>query len=239
MINVAICDDNPLHCAYAEKLVKRNFPAGEECSVMRFTAANDVLSAAREKSFIPQILLTDIEMPGMNGIELAAAINELLPECRIIYLGAYAKYASSLYRTKHIWYVLKGEAEKYIAEALEKACSELSSSAPRSKALLLRSRGRYFSVDLPAVLYLERRKHTTYVVTADSSFETQSHPSEILSGGFEDSFVHCHQSFWVYLPAISELNHDEFLLKNGTVIPISRSMKSEARAAFLLYAFNK
>ena len=38
----------------------------------------------------PEIIISDIRMPGMNGIELCNAIREVHPACRIIFLSGYS-----------------------------------------------------------------------------------------------------------------------------------------------------
>lgn len=58
----------------------------------------EALEAAR--SIAPTILLTDVMMPGLNGIDLAIRVRELCPECRIILAsGNYATLSDTLLDT--------------------------------------------------------------------------------------------------------------------------------------------
>ena len=63
------------------------------------------------------LALLDIDMPGMNGIELAAAMREKQPEIQILFLTGYAQYALEAYAVHPTGYLLKPvKAEKLAAE---------------------------------------------------------------------------------------------------------------------------
>ena len=58
---------------------------------------------------IPDIVLTDVRMPKMDGIELATRLKDLLPECKIIFLSGYSdkEYLKSAIHLKAINYIEK------------------------------------------------------------------------------------------------------------------------------------
>lgn len=57
-------------------------------------SATDALQRAR--SFVPELLLCDVTMPGQNGLQLAAAISRELPKCQMIILTSYLSNAASV-----------------------------------------------------------------------------------------------------------------------------------------------
>jgi len=56
-----------------------------------FSAENGEAGLFMAKRVLPDIVLTDIRMPRMDGITMASRIREILPECRIIFLSAYSE----------------------------------------------------------------------------------------------------------------------------------------------------
>ena len=56
-----------------------------------FSAENGETGLYMAKRILPEIVLTDIRMPRMDGITMASRIREILPECRIIFLSAYSE----------------------------------------------------------------------------------------------------------------------------------------------------
>ena len=79
--------------------------------------------ASREK---PDILLTDVKMPKMNGIELAEKTRGFLPNCKIIFLSGYSdkEYLKAAIRYKAISYVEKPVVLDEINEVLKAAVEE-------------------------------------------------------------------------------------------------------------------
>jgi DNA-binding NtrC family response regulator len=60
-----------------------------------FTDPFAALSAIRAGA-APQVLITDVMMPGMNGIELAIKLTELCPECRVLLFSGHASIVNLL-----------------------------------------------------------------------------------------------------------------------------------------------
>lgn len=59
------------------------------------------------KTLMPDVVMLDIEMPGLNGIETARKIMKSNPQCLIIFTTAYNKYAISAFEVEAIGYLLK------------------------------------------------------------------------------------------------------------------------------------
>lgn len=76
------------------------------------------------------IVITDISMPKMNGLELMRIIRSAWPECKIIFLTGYNEfdYAYEAIREDVSDYVLKTESDKVIVEAVDKAIRQIEES---------------------------------------------------------------------------------------------------------------
>lgn len=65
------------------------------------SVAYEGASALAQSSKIrPDLLLTDVVMPGMNGIDLALAVSEKLPECKVLLFSGQAATADLLDRAR-------------------------------------------------------------------------------------------------------------------------------------------
>ena len=86
MINVAVCDDEPIHRRDAEKRVERILHAeGIAFRLLMFSSAEELLARTEVGEWQPEIAVLDIEMDGEDGISLARKLNEKIPACRIIF----------------------------------------------------------------------------------------------------------------------------------------------------------
>ena len=72
--------------------------------------------------FKPDILLTDVKMPRIDGIELAKKVRENIPECKIIFMSAYSdkEYLKSAIRLSAVDYIEKPFRPSDLEEIIEK-----------------------------------------------------------------------------------------------------------------------
>ena len=81
-------------------------------------SGKEALDLVTEK--VPDILITDIEMPGMDGIELTAKVKEVLPETKILALTMYNEqgYIKDMLRVGANGYILKNSSKEEFVSAI-------------------------------------------------------------------------------------------------------------------------
>lgn len=91
-----------------------------------FSAENGEAGFNMAKRVLPDIVLTDIRMPRMDGITMAGRIRELLPECRIVFLSAYSQidYYKAAIDLKAIRYLDKPVEPEQLSSVVESAVAE-------------------------------------------------------------------------------------------------------------------
>jgi CheY-like chemotaxis protein len=88
-VRVMVIDDD---CSVAESTAQLFDRFGYECYAV-YSAA-DALACA--ESFEPDVVLSDVIMPGMNGVELCLQIKQMLPSCRILLFSGEVSLAYTL-----------------------------------------------------------------------------------------------------------------------------------------------
>jgi two-component SAPR family response regulator len=98
----------------------------EECSelsdieiVGEFLFAEDALEYARHNKV--EFALLDIEMKGMNGVELARELRKLYPEIIIVFVTSHSKYLKDFIDVKGDYYVFKPYSRQDVQDALQRA----------------------------------------------------------------------------------------------------------------------
>ena len=124
-MNLLIADDENLELKVLEKTVKKHFV--DELEI--FTAGNGRKASQICDEAKPDIALLDIEMSGMNGIELAKYIKEKNTECIIIFITAYDRfdYAIEAMHIKAFDYLLKPWKEEKLCELINTAIENVRS----------------------------------------------------------------------------------------------------------------
>lgn len=110
------------------------------------------------------IVLTDIRMPGMSGLELTESIRALWPRCRIIFLTGYSDfdYAYQAIQMPNVRYLLKTEGFDKVMEVVKEVIHEIE-SGHRMNEWLMQSR-----VQTEALEWMEQGEYFRQFV-ADSS----------------------------------------------------------------------
>ena len=124
-MNLLIADDENLELKVLEKTVKKHFV--DELEI--FVAGNGRKASQICDEVKPDIALLDIEMPGMNGIELAKYIKEKYADCIIIFITAYDRfdYAIEAMHIKAFDYLLKPWKEERLCELINTAIENVRS----------------------------------------------------------------------------------------------------------------
>lgn len=135
MLSLLVVDDEIIIADGLYQMLQETFQ--DELVVRRcysFYEAQRILESNRI-----DILMTDIEMPDMTGLELHRWASERWPMMRVIYLTGYSDfdYARQALQQQAMAYVLKSEGDQVIVRAIENA---IQSIREESSTLLLRSR---------------------------------------------------------------------------------------------------
>lgn len=131
-MNLLIADDENLELKVLEKTIKKFFLNELEI----FMASNGKQAAQISNEIEINIALLDIEMPGMNGIELAKLLREKNPDCIIIFITAYDKfdYAIEAMHIKAFDYLLKPWKEEKLTGLISEAIVNIKESSLENSA---------------------------------------------------------------------------------------------------------
>lgn len=115
-MRLLIADDEPL----ARERLKRLLAALEGCEVVG-EAASGSEAIEQNEQLLPDVILLDIRMPGMDGIEAAAHITGTDRPPAIIFCTAYEEYAIAAFETRAVGYLLKPVQRDKLLQALHAA----------------------------------------------------------------------------------------------------------------------
>lgn len=123
MIRIALCDDNEKELSALARSVRAfigHKSYGDTIQMDTFSSSLKILYQLEEKE-IYDIYILDIDMPHMNGLQLARSIRDSDPIAIIFFLTSHMEFASEGYKVEALRYVHKSESSEQLYEALDHA----------------------------------------------------------------------------------------------------------------------
>lgn len=174
------------------------------------------------------LCLSDIEMPGKNGIELAREIQKTDPYMLFIFLTAYSKYAVHGYKVGAYDYIVKGwfaEEWKRVLGKIKKRFESLDHDF-----YLVESSNYFEKIPLNHVLYIYKEKKYTVFVLENREVPVRKSLRQIqeeLAG--KEQFIQVERGYIANIEMIKRFELREIELINGKRIPLGHIRSSEVR----------
>ncbi len=90
-----------------------------EAEIMSFNKSSDALNSIIEDKKYPDIVFSDIRMPGVDGLELAVKIKNNAPDTKIVFVTGYSDYAVDAFKIHANGYIMKPVAKEDILSELD------------------------------------------------------------------------------------------------------------------------
>lgn len=209
-MNIVIVDDEPLARARLRELL--NELGGHSLS----EAANGREALLKVNELRPDLLLLDIRMPDMDGLEAAAHLAKLDTPPALIFTTAFGDHALAAFEANAVDYLLKPIAKERLATALVKA-QRLSQTQTTALQRGMETRARtYISAFVRGSIHLVQATEVIYF-KADQKYVTVRHGAgqvliedslKTLETEFGERFLRIHRNALVACAAIVALEKD-------------------------------
>lgn len=224
----AICDDEAEGRTRLEGYV-RNWAKAREAgaSVNSYVSAEAFLFCWEEKKDF-DILLLDVEMGGMTGIDLARVIRAENKEIQIIFITGYMEYIADGYEVEALNYLIKPVAEERLYTVLDRATERLRLN---DNALLLNLGGESVRVPLYEVRYIDVQRN--YVTIHGCESYTIKTTLRDLEKSLDSRFFRAGRSCVINLLFIRKVARSEVFLTDGTSIPLPKGLYGALNQAII------
>ncbi len=214
---VAICDDSAVDAAYVEELLQAWAAERElDVSAERFSSAEQFLFHYEEdKSF--DILLLDIEMGAMDGVEMARTVRKDNEAVQIVFITGYSDYIAEGYDVAALHYLMKPVGREKLLAVLDRALEKCRKNA---RCLNLELSGEMVRIPLYEVRYLDVRQN--YVTVHAKQDYTVKRTLAEFEAVLDETFCRVGRSMIVNLRQIRRVTKKEVFLADGTALPLPR-----------------
>ncbi len=215
---IAVCDDQQeareLAGEWAAEWAQSRGYIGEVESF----ASGDAFLFRYEEDKAWDILLLDVEMPGLSGVEVAKRLRREDRLAQIVFLTGYPDYIAEGYDVSALHYLLKPVDRQKLFSVLDRAAERLRRDG---KSLLLELPEELVRVPLYEVEYLEVRGNYVTVHAGSGAYTVKKSLSS-LERELDERFFRVGRSFVVNLGKVRRATKKEALLESGDAVPLPR-----------------
>ena len=212
-IRILIADDDPGMLLMMRKLIGR----AEDYELVGEAQSGEEVLALYEK-FAPEVVLMDVEMPGMSGMDCARVIQDKNPKAVLVFATAHEQYMKGAFEVYAFDYLVKPfpveralNTLRLIRERLREREAAQDVVAPLRPAsaparLMLKSRDGLTFVDIEDILLVQREDRQTVIYTVgDGRFVTGEGLSELEERLPANMFFRSHKSYIVNVGQIESV----------------------------------
>ena len=227
--NIAVCDDEQKALAITGRYIRKNLGVcGIEAQVDEFLSADQMTEQMEKKIY--QACFLDIDMPQINGIDLAERIIRRYAGIMVVFVSGREEYVFQSFRVHPFSFVRKSHFQEDMTRVLKDLIRLQYEKERQQKRIWITDDSEYehtFSLD--AVCYLEAQEKYVNVVLNDREKLIRCSMKKLEKELEPLGLIRCHKSYIVNMGKVYAVKHDHLVLLNRQELPIRRGMVTELK----------
>lgn len=234
-INIAICDDE---IGTLEKIKNKvlDIASARNVSVDVFTYSDanrvvDVLCNNKERI---DVLLLDIDMPKLSGLEVAKLVRKYKENIILIFISAHEQYVFESIEYSPFRYIRKNKISEELPLAMKAAFSRLE--ADRDRSIIVKTEGGEKRLYYSEIMYYETEARKLKIHQSSGKILSVWKTIKEFSSEINDErFIQLHSGCVVNVKYISEFSNYDVTLDNGERLIVSRRRVKDVKEELVKY----
>lgn len=231
MIRVAICEDEREIQLLIEDYIKEILKSiNVEYEIQKYNSGEELLECNLKNI---DILLLDIQMGQLNGMDTARKIREVDNKMEIIFITSLIDYIQEGYEVRAYRYLLKPikleELEKHVLTCIK----EIEKN--KNHYILIKNKSNTYKIYSNEIKYIEVQKKDMRIHTINKTFDVKYSLEKIEKDLNSDEFVRCHKSFIINLNYVENIKLNTAILESGEEVSVSRYRYKDVKERFLKF----
>lgn len=204
-----------------------------EHSIKFFQKINNILC---------DIVFLDIDMPEMNGFDIAKILNNIRPDITIIFVSSFDNFVFESFEYHPFRFVRKSNLKEDIDSALNAYQREIER---KKDVYFFKTNEAERSVKTSDIMYFESMGHDIFIYTVDGNFKIKRERDrnmtvKFITEKFENKgFIRVHKSFLVNYRYIHTINYSNIILKNNLKININPRKANDIKKIYQKFIMNE
>lgn len=226
-MQIYICDDEVKILSGLSEKVKQHM---SESHIATFSSGEALLQQLQGENC--DILLLDIDMPELSGMDIAGKLSELPQGPLLVFVTSHDELVYEIFQYHPFSFVRKNFFDEEIGKVLEDCKRELKE---RKKDFHFKMSGRNVILPLAEILYFEADGNYLKLYTKEETYRFRSTVAEVENRLLDSGFVRSHKGFLVNQSAVRIIDRDALKIINGDMVPIGKSYAESVKSQMLRY----
>lgn len=222
MIKIAICDDEADAVSLHESIVKRclqSIHIGYD--ITTYNQSSNLLYDITDDHYFYDLILLDIEMPEITGMELTERMKPFLPNIKIIFITSHVEYAIDAYELSIFRYVPKNDLINRLESAITDAAKLIE--LQNGYEYTIKTNSRLERIPYNIIFYIQRDGKNASIISSLGLSKVRKSLQQVYMELNTPEFIFIDRGCIVNIIQIMKINDAMVYLKNGEYLPISRS----------------
>lgn len=221
---VAVCDDSRTDVEMLESAFDKL--AQYQFSYEVYFTAKELLKHVIDYGEMYHLYIFDIEMPEMNGLQLAKEIRKIDAKALFVFLTGYTQYVMDVFEVITFDYISKPITVEKLESVLLKAMQYLHMI---KRDFVFQFQKNQFRISCDDIVYFEKKGRQAVIHTISENFKANMTTEEIWKQLDDKVFAHIHVSYIINLGHIRAIDGDEVVMDNEERLLIARSHKQNLK----------
>lgn len=228
MVNICLCDDDLSAIDFYRNIIQKSNLI-KKVEINEFKSGESLLFNAEEQLDLIDIIIIDVNLCEISGIETVKKLRNLGFLGEVIFLTKDVKAVFDVFQTKALDFLIKdfNETTKFL-NVLKKAVGKVTEN--KEKYLILHTAHKKIKILKQDIVYIESRQRKMYVVTiTGESYECYMKVTEMLELVDTYMFTRIHKSFIVNFEHALGMEKQTLLVSGAEILPIGRGYTNEVK----------
>ena len=233
MFRLAICEDEKVVLDFETSLINK-WAADRGCPLEldTYISAEQFIFESEDKAPY-DLLIFDIQMKNMNGMELAKKLRARGCNSVIIFITGVADYAIEGYEVGAVRYILKPVKEDLLFKLLDDIYAD--SQKECEEYFVLGQGADLEKISFDKIVYIEARGHYVFLKGTDFEREWKAGFAETAAGFEGRGFFCLRRGLMVNLKHVARITRTDCILDDNESLPVARGVYKELNEAFIAY----
>ncbi len=235
-MRIAIVEDDKLDMARLRQILEKKLKKDSDNSTIDcFSSGEQFLRRFTAGQY--QLIFFDNYIGHALGIDLARKARSLDPDVSFVFVSMSAEFAVAGFEVQALHYLIKPvtpeEIDKVFLRLTEKKETPAAKAVPEMVELMVEHNVETYPVD--SILYIEVNNKACVVHGLDYEVRVYTPMEQLMERLPQERFIRTHRSFVVNLRAITSMTKTDFVMKDGSAVPIGRSFQGQCKRDYIKF----